>query len=294
MDRFACLKTFGLVAERGSFAAAASDLGLTPAMVGRQIGWLEERLGVALITRTTRRQSLTEAGLVFLERSRAVLAELEAAEESVARMRSAPRGRLRINAPVTFGATLLAPAIPAFLARYPQVHVDLTLNNRVVDLVDEGFDAVIRTGDLADSGLIARNLAPYPLLCCTTPDYLARQGVPLQPRDLERHACLGFNPNARHLDWTFLGPTGGAETVRVTGPFSSDSGQALLAAARGGAGILLQAEALLAEDLRAGRLVPILPGYRPRPLAAHILYAGSRAVPLKLRAFLDFVADRFG
>lgn len=293
MDRFTCLKTFAQVAERGSFASAALDLGLTPAMVGRQIGWLEAWLGVALIIRTTRRQSLTEAGHLFVDRSKAVLAELEAAEESVARMRAAPRGRLRINAPVTFGATLLAPALPAFLERYPQVHVALTLNNRVVDLVDEGFDAVIRTGDLADSGLIARSLAPYPLLCCAAPDYVERRGIPLQPKDLERHACLGFNSSASHQDWTFIEPSGAVETVRVSGPFSSDSGQALLAAARGGTGIILQAEALLSEDIRARRLMPLLEMYRPRPLKVHVLYAGSRAVPLKLRAFLDFLADRF-
>lgn len=294
MDYLGCLRTFVRVAETGSFAGVAEEIGVTPAMVGRQVRWLETRLGVQLIARSTRRQSLTEAGRLFLDRASVVLGELQAAEESVARMRAVPRGRLRIDAPVTFGVEALAPLLPEFLSHYPEVQVDLTLTNRVVDLIEEGYDAVIRTGSLPDSNLMARRLADYELVMCAAPAYLETHAEPRTPHDLATHACLGFHPGTLHDTWTLVGPDDESVTVRVSGAFASNSGHALRHAALAGAGIILQGAALVADDLRVGRLVRVLPGYGPPPLPMHVLYAATRAVPPKLRAFLDFATAKFG
>jgi DNA-binding transcriptional LysR family regulator len=294
MDYLACLRTFVRVAEVGSFAGIAHEVGLTPTMVGRQVSWLEARLGTSLIVRTTRRQSLTEGGRLFLDRARAVLGELQAAEESVSLMRAVPRGRLRIDAPVTFGTTILAPALHHFLSAYPEVEMDLSLNNRVVDLVEEGYDAVIRTGELPDSSLIARRLADYPLALCAAPSYLTKHGAPKRPEDLAGHACLGFHPGAHHGKWTFVTGASKDVVVQVSGPLASNSGAVLREAALAGAGLILHGEAMLAEDIRGGRLTRVMADYPPRSLPVHILYPATRSVPPKLRAFLDFVGERFG
>ena len=296
MDRLKCIDVFVRVVEAGSFAAVAEPLDMTAPMIGRHVRALEESLGTQLLNRTTRRQSLTEAGRIYYERSRAVLAELQAADESVAVMRAVPRGVLRIGAPVTFGSVCLAPALPEFLAAYPEVRVDLTLNNRVLDVLDEGYDAVVRTGALPDSTLIARGLAPYGLTLCAAPSYLARRGSPAHPKELTSHACLGFHPGVEFDTWSFADrrSQNAIIDVRVSGPMSANSGQALLNAAVGGAGIVLQSEALLSADLRAGRLVGILEDYPAVALPLHVLYSPTRAITPKLRVFLDFMTDRFG
>ena len=265
-------------------------------MVGRHVRALEDALGTQLLNRTTRRQSLTEAGRIYYERSKSVLAELEAADESVAQMRSVPRGTLRIDVPVTFGAACLAPALPEYLAGYPKIRVEMTLNNRVVDLVEEGYDAVIRTGDLPDSGLIARALAPYRFVTCASPDYLDRRGIPGQPEDLVSHACLGFHPGIAFETWSFQGSAAEASVIKVqvSGPLSTNNGQALREAALGGAGIILQAEPLLQADLEAGRLVRLLDANPPLSVPMHLLYSPTRAITPKLRSFLDFATKRFG
>src|SRR5690348_12473271 len=192
MDRFASMEVFVKVAETGSFTSAADTLGISGPMVGKHIRQLEEHLGVQLLHRTTRRQSLTGAGKDFLERARIVLTELEAAETLAAESRARPRGELRVNAPVTFGAHSLAPSLPDYMAQYPDVTVRLTLNDRVVDLVDEGYDCVFRVGALADSTLIARGLRPVELVACASPAYLEVRGEPRHPTDLAGHECLGF------------------------------------------------------------------------------------------------------
>ena len=262
-------------------------------MVGRHIRMLEDHLGVQLITRTTRRQSLTEAGRIFYDRSKVVLGELAAAEQSVAELRSVPRGLLRVDAPVTFGAHQLAPVLHEYLRRCPEVRVELTLNNRLVDLVEEGYDAVIRVGQLPDSGLISRALAPYRLIACAAPSYLAHRGHPQLPADLSSHACLGFHPGSPVDSWTFQDRNGQSITVRVSGPLISNNGQALLATALSGAGILLQAEGLVAAEIAAGRLVVVLEHFAPRPLPMHVLFSVARAPNPKLRTFLDFLSERF-
>jgi len=296
MDKLKCMAVFVRVVELGSFAAVAEPFGMTAPMIGRHVRALEDRLGTQLLNRTTRRHSLTEAGRIYYERSKAILAELEAADESVALMRSVPRGVLKIGAPAIFGSACLAPALPDYLAANPEVRVEMTLNNRVLDLLEEGYDVVIRTGTLPDSGLIARSLAPYKLIACATPEYLAQYGTPSHPKDLVAHSCLGFHPGAAFDTWSFTGqgPNDKIISVQVTGPMSTNSGQALREAALGGVGIVLQAEALLLSDLAAGRLVKVLEHYPPRALRLSALYSPTRTITPKLRSFLDFLTTKFG
>ena len=192
MDRLTSMAIFVKAADLGSFTAAAAATGLSSQMVGKHVGALEERLGAELIRRTTRRQSLTAIGQAFYERCRIILAEADAADALAADLATTPRGRLRINAPVTFGACCLAPLVGRFLEDYPDVSVELVLSDGYVDLVDEGYDAVIRLGDLADTSLVARALRPHRLVACAAPSYLARRGAPAVPEDLAEHDCLAF------------------------------------------------------------------------------------------------------
>ena len=195
-------------------------------------------------------------------------------------MRSAPRGLLRIDAPITFGSAAVAPALAQDLDLYPEVRVDLTLNNRLVDLIEEGYGIVFRIGDIPDSGLLCRALAPYPLMARAAPSYLKRRGEPRTLANLQTHECLGFHPGAPQGIWTFLDEAGEVSRVKVSGRFSSNNGQALRAAAVSGVGIVLQATALLREALLAGKLRPVLQTMTPKPLPMHVLYAPSRSVSL--------------
>ncbi len=296
MDRLKSIEVFVKTVEAGSFAGVAEQFGMTAPMVGRHVRALEDALGTQLLNRTTRRHSLTEAGRIYYERSKAILAELEAADASVAQMRSIPRGVLRIGAPVIFGSACLAPLLPEYFAANPEVRVEMTLNNRVFDLLDEGYDLVIRTGSLPDSGLIARALAPYRLVACASPEYLARKGMPPHPEDLASHSCFGFHPGSEFDTWYFTTSESGGDVipVQVTGPMAANDGHALRAAALGGAGIVLQAEALLSPDLKAGRLVRVLENYPPQALPTSVLYSPTRAITPKLRSFITFLTAHFG
>jgi len=296
MDKLKCMAIFVRVVEAGSFAGVANSFGMTAPMIGRHVRALEDLLGIQLLNRTTRRHSLTEAGRIYYEKSKAILADLEAADESVSLMRSVPRGTLRIGAPVIFGSSCLAPALPGYFAANPEVRVEMTLNNRVLDVLEEGYDVVIRTGTLPDSGLMARSLAPYKLVACASPAYLARRGAPSHPEELASHSCLGFHPGATFDTWSFESQRSNDDVipVQVSGPMSANSGQALREAAIGGIGIILQAEELLLPDLAAGRLVKVLERYPPRALPLSILYSPMRTITPKLRSFLDFLTARFG
>ncbi|MBS7541787.1 LysR family transcriptional regulator [Ancylobacter oerskovii] len=293
MDRLTSMEVFAKVAEAGSFSAAADAMGISGPMVGKHIRLLEEHLGVRLLNRTTRRQSLTDAGKDFLERTRIVLAELEAAEAMAAQNRAAPRGELRINAPFTFGTYSLAPVLPDFMAQYPDVTIRLNLSDRLVDLVDEGYDCVFRIGRLSDSTLIARGLRPQGFLACASTDYLRRQGVPSSPEDLVRHDCLGFAGSVLETSWRFIGASGEV-VVPIKPKFSVNSGQALRQAALAGSGIILQAAELLQEDIATGGLTPILSDWLPATRPKHLLFAPDRRITPKLRAFIDFAVEQFG
>ncbi len=295
MDRLTSMSVFVKAADSGSFAAAGAALGLSSQMIGKHVRLLEERLGTRLINRTTRRQSLTEVGRAFYERCKAVLAEAEAAEALAAELHAVPRGRLRINAPVTFGTYSLAPMITRYLRQYPELSLELTLCDRIVDLIDEGYEAVIRIAPLPDSTLIARTLAPYRLVACASPTYLAEHGTPAVPTDLARHECLGFAYWSRppEDEWQFT-RDGRVHSVRVSSRFQVNGGQALRVAALEGFGIILQAEDMLQDDLAAGRLVRVLPAYEAPSRPMHILFAPDRRPTPKLRSFVDFVVASFG
>ena len=293
MDRLTSMAVFAKAVDAGSFSAAGEALSMSSQLVGKHVRMLEDQLGVQLLNRTTRRQSLTDAGRDFLERVHHILAEVEAAETFAEQSRAIPRGRLRINAPVTFGAHELARVLPDYLGQFPEVSVDLSLTDRMVDLVDEGFDVVFRVGVLSDSGLIARPLRPYELMLCAAPAYLERNGVPQTPHDLRDHQCLGFATGELSTTWRFMG-TAGPITVPVRSRFVVNSGQALLTAAVAGLGLIFQWSPLLRDEISSGRLVRLLPDYAPPPRPMHILYAPDRRITPKLRSFLDFVADRFG
>jgi DNA-binding transcriptional LysR family regulator len=261
-------------------------------MVGKHIRMLEEHLGIRLLNRTTRQQSLTGAGKDFLERTRIVLTELEAAEALAADSRAKPRGELRVNAPVTFGAHSLAPLLPVYMAENPEVTVRLTLSDRVVDLVDEGYDCVFRAGPLMDSTLMARGLRPLELIACAAPAYLKAKGTPRHPGDLPKHDCLGFAGSAIEERWEFSGKDGNVAVV-VKSRFSANSGQALKQAALAGLGIILQPVELMQEDLKSGKLVRVLAKWRStRPM--HLLFAPDRRITPKLRSFIEFAAKQFG
>jgi DNA-binding transcriptional LysR family regulator len=254
---------------------------------------LEQHLSVRLINRTTRRHHLTEAGFAFYERVKIILAEVEAAEGLAAISEGTPRGRLRINAPVSFGIHALSRHLPEYMAAYPEVAVDLSLSNRYVDLIDEGIDVAFRVGELSDSGLIARALAPYRLRLCAAPAYLAKHLPINHPADLEMHECLGFSYTELRTRWTFNGPDGEI-TIPVSGRLMIDSGEALLMATLAGMGLLVQPDELVREDLATGRLVEVLPDYPIPTRPFHLLYAPDRRMTPKMRSFIDFALAKFG
>ncbi|WP_175687350.1 LysR family transcriptional regulator [Burkholderia multivorans] len=293
MDRFTSMSIFVKAVELGSFSAAAEALLMSSQLVGKHVQNLERHLGVQLLNRTTRRQSLTDFGRQFYERAKLILAEVEAAENIAAETRATPTGRLRINAPVSFGMQTLAPRLPEYLQTFPSVAVELTLANRAVDVVDEGFDVVFRVGELSDSSLVARRLAPYRLVICASPSYLESHGTPRTPWELVRHECLGFAHTELRTHWTFDGPDG-----RVVVPISSrlmaDHGEPLLCAASAGVGIILQPLELVRKAIDDGLLVEILSGYSVPTRPVHILYASSQRVTPKVSSFVDFAISAFG
>jgi DNA-binding transcriptional LysR family regulator len=293
MDRLTSMAVFLRVVEKGGFSATAEEFGVSPTMLGKHVRALEERLGGRLLNRTTRSQSLTELGRTCYERCKQVIADVEEIENTASEMRVAPRGVLRVNAPTSFGSMQLSPALGEYLERYPEVRVDLTLNDRIVDLAEEGFELAIRVGALADSGLVARKLAPFHTVACASPAYLARHGKPKTPRDLSGHNCLVFSyANRGHL-WPFQGPSG-KQTISIKGSLQINSGAALRMAALKGLGIIMQPEALVADDIVAGRLVRVLPRYESTPRPMHMVYLPDRRLSPKLRSFIDFVIERFG
>lgn len=295
MDRLQAMTVFVKAADLGSFTAAGAVLNISAQMVGKYVNSIEERLGTRLLNRTTRRQSLTELGQQYYERCKIVLAEVDAADAIAHVQAAAPRGRLRINAPVTFGTYSLMPVISRYLEAYPDVQVDLTLNDRLVDVIEEGYEAVIRIGTLADSSLMSRRLQPYLLIACAAPGYLARCGTPATPEALADHDCLGFTYAARPSvkAWPFM--AGDIQHIaQVHNRFQVNDSRAQLAAAREGIGIILGARMMLAEDLSSGRLVQLFPEYEGPTLPVHLLFPGDRRLTPKLRSFVDLTVQMLG
>lgn len=295
VDRIRGMEVFVRAVEAGSFAAAAGVLGMSPQMVSRHVAETERRLGTRLLTRSTRHQSLTEAGRLYLEGCRRALAEVEAAEAGVAAHAGRPSGLLRVTAPVAFGAVRLIPEVVRFLDLLPEVSLDVDLTDRRVNLIEEGFDAAIRVGELADSGLGSLALAPYRLVPCAAPAYLARRGNPTHPGDLRRHACLDYVFPTRPGPplWRFASGEVDFE-VELTARLVVNDSRSLIEAALNGAGIILAAEILLRHHLVDGRLVRVLPGYEGLSRPMHLLFPDRRAQVPKLRAFIDWASEVFG
>ncbi|RYC29695.1 LysR family transcriptional regulator [Lichenibacterium minor] len=295
MDRLTSMAVFVKAVDLGSFTAAAAALGCSSQMVGKHVGYLEVRLGAQLLRRTTRRQSLTEVGSAFYERCRVILAETEAAEALMQDLTATPRGRLRVSAPVNFGACTVAPLVGDFLRTFPGVELELSLTDRFVDVVDEGFDAVFRLGPLGDSSLNARELGRHGQVACASPAYLATHGAPSNPDELASHACLGYVnwSGLPYSEWRFS-RLGAVHSVKIRSRFQVNDGRVLRAAARRGEGIILQPEAVVADDLRAGRLVQVLADYEGPSRPIYLLFPTRRLKPPKLRAFVDHVVNAFG
>ncbi|NVN84550.1 MAG: LysR family transcriptional regulator [Rhodopseudomonas sp.] len=294
LDRLMGLEVFAKVAASGSLSSAARAMGMSQTMVTKHVAALEARLGVKLFHRTTRRLSITEAGRNYLESSERILAEIETADAAVAADRLEARGLLRLNAPVSFGARQIAPLLPEFAARHPLVGVELGLNDRLVDLADEGWDLAIRIGSLSNSSLIARRIAPCRTIVCAAPSYLEARGVPRKVADLTDHNCLGYtlSQRARFDRWVF--GARGDVSVQVSGNLRANNGDALRAAAVAGQGLIYQPTFIVADDLRSGSLVA-LPLDQPTAAldGVYAVYLPDRHPAAKLRAFIDFFATRF-
>mgnify|MGYP006271823903 FL=1 len=294
MDRLAAIEAFVQVAETGSFSEAARRLRASKSVISRQVSTLEAELGARLFHRTTRSLTLTEAGQGYFSRVGQILTDLEEANLAVTQLQSAPRGKLRINAPMSFGFLHLASALPDFMARYPEVELDVSMTDRFVDLVDEGFDVAVRIAALQDSSLIARRLAPIRLAVCASPAYLKQKGEPRDPQDLHAHTCILNSNMATAQEWKFMGRDGKPLAVKVESKISINNGDAMRIAALGGLGLTILPTFIVGRDLQSGALVSVLSEYLAQPLALHALYPHARHLSPKVRAFVDFLAERFG
>jgi DNA-binding transcriptional LysR family regulator len=286
------IEVFVKVVDEESFSGAARALEVSKSHVSKQISRLEDRLGARLLHRTTRQVTLTDIGRAFYERSARILADVEEAELAVAELQTAPRGLLRMAAPMAFGFTYLAPLVAEFMTHHADLSVDLQLGDRLVDMVDEGFDLAVRIGRLANSSLIARRLAGIHMLTVASPAYLAERGEPRHPRELAHHRCLMYTNTAQPALWSFTGPDGDTE-VRVDGPLRANNGEALCHGAAAGLGIVRLPDWIAADALRAGTLVPILTDWCDRRGGIHAVYPHNRHLSPKVRLMVDFLAERF-
>lgn len=278
--------------EAGSFAGAARRLGVTASAVSRRIAALEDELGAQLLARTTRTLRLTDDGRAFHERCSRILEELEDARRGLAHARRKPTGVLRVESAVAISRALLVPHLPAFLAKYPELSVELTARDAFVDLVAEGADVALRIGALRPGNLIAKKLGEAEIVAVASPAYLERRGVPRHPRDLARHDLLGFLRDGRPAPWHFS-VDGEVVDVPIAGSFHSNDIEALRALVLSGRGIVSAFDFLVADDLRAGRIVRVLPDFERARWPIHALYTPNRHLLPKVRVFLDFVAAMF-
>jgi DNA-binding transcriptional LysR family regulator len=294
MDRLTSMAVFVKAVDLGSFAAVADAMNISPQMVSKHIVVLETRLGTRLLHRTTRTQSVTDFGRIYYERCKLILAEVQESESLAAQVRATPRGVLRVTASVSFGAEALMPMIATYLRQYPDVEIDLTLSDRFVDLVEEGYDVAFRIGPAPQSNLVARPLSPFQLVACASPGYLEQRGNPVVPGDLTGHECLLYLAWSTSVtrDWWFE-RHGERYQPTVSGQFRSNEANALYQAALQGLGIAFVAETLVSDALADGRLVKVLPDYSIPPRPMHLLTAADGRPTPKLRTFIDAALDVF-
>ncbi len=291
MDLLESMNVYVCAVEKGSLSAAAAACGMSATMAGNHLRLLEQRLGMRLLNRTTRRQHMTSFGEDYYARCKEILRLVAETDAQAQNLHLAPSGQLRISAPVSFGTEALMPALPEYLDLYPQVSIDVSLSDRVADLAEEGFEAAIRIGALPDSTLVARPLAPYRLLMCASPAYLARRGTPSKPGELGEHECLSFSPAAM-AHWR-LRDQHGSYRIPVSARVQVNHGQALRVAALHGLGIVLQPEILLQADVAAGRLVRLFPEHELPSRPMHVVYLPDRYRGPRLRSFVEFLVARF-
>ncbi len=293
MDRLTSMSIFVAVVEQGNFATAAEQLRVSRASASKHITALENCLGGRLLNRTTRRVSLTEAGTAYYERCKQILEDVQEAECVVTGFTSEPRGLLRINAPMSFGTKQLAGIVTGFCQTHPAVDVELTLNDRLVDVVEEGYDLAIRIAQLKESSLIARKLAPCRRVLCASPEYLDAHGRPQEPNQLNEHTCLHYSYFEGGSYWTLKG-TDDEHRIRIHSKLTANNGDVLYAAAREGLGITLAPTFIVGDAIRTGELDIVLPDYRPTDLGIYAVYASKRHLSAKVRAFIDFAAEQIG
>ena len=293
MDKFQEMASFVAVVEAGSFVGAADATGLSKAAVSRHVAELEQRLGARLLHRTTRRLSLTDDGQLFFTRAKEMLAAIDEAESEISSRSGEPSGLLRINAPLTFGVLHLAPLWGRFAQLYPKVSLDIELSDRVVDLVEEGYDLAVRITNLPNSQLVSRQLASTRMVACASPQYLALHGTPAHPDELAQHEVISYSYWAARNEWTFTAPDDSLVTVRTHARIHANNGDTCRAAALDHQGIILQPDFLVADDLSRGDLVELLPTYRAMTLGIHAVYPSRKHLPIKTRRLVDFLVEAF-
>lgn len=298
MDILHSMRLFSEVVDAGSFSAAGRKFGLAASSVSRQVGSLEDTLGARLLNRSTRKLSLTEAGRIYNERVRLIIADVEDANRSVSHLEAVPRGLLRVNGPTVFGRLHIAPHLPEFLRQYPEIDIDLTLTDHFVDVIEEGSDVVVRVGGLSDSSLFARRLAPNRRVLCASPAYLNANGRPQKPADLTDHTCIVYRLRSTTGVWHICcGESGAKEQVQVKGRLSANNAEALHEAVLGDLGISLLPIWLVGQDLQEGRLERVLPTLEADltkdETSIHAIYPHKRLLSAKVRAFVDFLVEKY-
>lgn len=290
MDAVGEMIVFARVVDDGGFSAAARQLNLSPSAVSKQITRLEDRLGVRLLTRTTRRLNVTEEGDSYYHRVKRILADIEEAEQAVSASKSLPRGNLRLSVSNAFGQERLIPILPRFLAQYPEVTIEVIMTDAVVDLVELGIDLAVRQGRLANSAMVARKICDARRLIVATPDYLKRFGTPKTPDDIASHNCLAFAGHPSLNDWHFKNADGRDQTIRIAGNFLANNGEAVYKMALAGLGLAKLSDFLLGDDVAEGRLVPVLTDYLDEEVTPiHVVYPDPRHLSPKVRVLIDFL-----
>jgi len=293
MDKLVSMRAFTRVVSHGAFSTAARELGLSRAAMSKHVIQLEEELGVQLLQRTTRRVTPTESGLAYYERCVAILGDIEEADLAVSQLQTEPRGVLRINAPMSFGTLHLGQAVADFLLQYRNVRVQLILNDRIIDPLEEGFDVTVRIADLPASSLIARKIVPARRVVCAAPSYLKRRGVPAHPNDLRTHDCLNYGFLTTGMRWKLTG-AGGDHWIETNWVLCTNNAEVLCDAAVKGLGIALLPTFIAGRDLQAGTLRAVLPEYQAPAISIYAVYPPNRHLSAKVRLFIDFLIKRFG
>ncbi|KJF93656.1 LysR family transcriptional regulator [Photobacterium angustum] len=291
MDQLGAMRAFIRVVQTGSFSATAREQNTTQATISKKIAALEHKLEGKLLTRSSRDLALTEVGAEYYERCVAIISELDEAESNVRAHRALPQGLIKIAAPITFGNIFIAPIISEFLARYPDISVDLTLSDKHVDIISEGVDVAIRARELEDSSLIARHLFDNPNILVASSAYIAKYGEPVTPEDLNQHNCIIYSLSSTMNNWNFYNKKI-KKSVSVSGNFKSDSCDAILRSVLDGVGIALLPVWMVDNEINAGRLKQLMPSYKTQPLPFHAIYTNNRYVSLKIRCFIDFIKEK--